>query len=69
MSHKIVKKFSHRLKEERLRRNLSQETLAERAKLSRNFIGMLERAERNITVSKLEDIAGALGVEAWELLR
>lgn len=69
MSQKIVKKLSQRLREERSRRNLSQETLAQRAKLSRNFIGMLERGERNITISSLEDLAGAMGMEAWELLR
>jgi len=69
MSQKIIKRFSRKLKEERLKRNLSQETLAQRARLSRNFIGMLERGERNITISKLEDISEALGVESWELLK
>lgn len=69
MSKIILKKFSKRLKEERLRRNLSQETLAQKAKLSRNFIGMLERGERNVTVATLDDIARALNIEVWELLR
>lgn len=69
MSKIIIKKFSKKLREERLSRNLSQETLAEKAKLSRNFIGMLERGERNVTISALEDIANAMHVEACELLR
>lgn len=69
MSQIIIKKFGKKLREERLRRNLSQETLAEKARLSRNFIGMLERSERNITISALDDIANALNVEPWELLR
>lgn len=69
MSQLIIKKFSKKLREERLSRNLSQETLAQKAKLSRNFIGMLERGERNVTISALEDIAKALNVEPWELLR
>lgn len=69
MSQAIVKKLSKRLRDERMGRNLSQETVAQRAKVSRNFIGMLERGERNPTISKLEDIAGALGLEAWELLK
>lgn len=68
MSQAIVKRLSKRLRDERMKRNLSQETIAQKAKLSRNYIGMLERGERNPTVSKLEDIAGALGMEAWELL-
>lgn len=65
----IVKKFSKKLKEERLRQGMSQEKLAHKSKLSRNFIGMLERGERKVTISTLEDIAKALGKEAWELLR
>ncbi|OHA83716.1 MAG: hypothetical protein A2408_00420 [Candidatus Yonathbacteria bacterium RIFOXYC1_FULL_52_10] len=69
MSQAILKKFSQKLRKERLRCNLSQETLAQKAKLSRNFIGMLERGERNVTISTLEDIAQALKVEPWELLR
>lgn len=69
MSQIIVKKFSKKLREERLSRNLSQETLAEKAKLSRNFIGMIERGERNVTISTLENISRALNVEPWELLR
>lgn len=69
MSQVIIKKFSKKLREERLNRNLSQETLAQKAKLSRNFIGMLERGERNVTISALENIARALNMEPWELLK
>lgn len=69
MSQTIVKKFSRKLREERLQRNLSQETLAQKAKLSRNFVGMLERGERNVTISALEDISRALNMEPWELLK
>lgn len=69
MAQIIIKRFSKKLRDERLNRNLSQETLAQKAKLSRNFIGMLERGERNVTISTLEDIASALNVEPWELLR
>lgn len=69
MSQIILKKFSKKLREERLIRNLSQETLAQKAKLSRNFIGMLERGERNVTISALEDISRAFNMEPWELLK
>ncbi len=69
MSQAILKVFSKRLREVRLDRNLSQETLAQKAKVSRNFIGMLERGERNITIATLEDIAKALNIEVWELLK
>jgi len=67
--HPFSKRFAKKLKEERLRRNLSQEKLAFKAGVSRNFISMIERGERTVTVTKLSDIAKAMGIEAWELLR
>jgi transcriptional regulator with XRE-family HTH domain len=49
----------------RLRRNggLTQEGLADRAGLNRNYIGMIEREENAPTVDALEQIAGALGID------
>lgn len=47
---------------------MSQEALAEKAGLHRTYIGMIERAERNITVLGLAQIAEALGVRASVLL-
>jgi len=47
---------------------MSQETLAEKAELHRTYIGMIERAERNITVLSLAQIAEALGVTGSSLL-
>jgi transcriptional regulator with XRE-family HTH domain len=49
----------------RLRRNggLTQEELADRAGLNRNYIGMIEREETAPTVDALEQIAGALGID------
>jgi len=67
--HPFSIKFSKRLKQERLKRNMSQERLGFKAGVSRNFISMIERGERNLTITKLHDIAKALELEAWELLR
>ncbi|WP_128970641.1 helix-turn-helix domain-containing protein [Bradyrhizobium tropiciagri] len=49
----------------RLRRKggLSQEELADRAGLNRNYIGMIERQESSPTVDALEQISEALGVD------
>ena len=49
--------------------NISQEELAHRADLHRTYIGMIERAEKNITLVNIEKIANALEVNIDELLR
>ena len=50
-------------------RGLSQEELADRANINRNYVGMLERAEHAATVDMLEKLAAELGIDAAELLR
>ncbi|MBI4225747.1 helix-turn-helix transcriptional regulator [Candidatus Roizmanbacteria bacterium] len=61
--------FGNRVREERQRQHLSQEELAERAGLHRTYIGMIERAEKNITLENIEKIANALGIKKYELLK
>lgn len=68
-SSSLLRHFGRHLREARVRRNLSQEQLAARAGLSRNFIGMLERGERNITIVSIEKLASVLNMDRWELLR
>lgn len=63
----ILVRFGNKVKEERLRSNLSQEKLAEKAGVHRTYIGMIERAERNITLRNIEKIAKALGVNIKDL--
>ena len=55
----ITKTFGENVRKERLKKGLSQEDFAEVSGFHRTYIGMLERAERNITLSNLEKIAKA----------
>jgi transcriptional regulator with XRE-family HTH domain len=66
---KILLKFGRKVKQERLKQNLSQEKLAEKAGVHRTYIGMIERAEKNITLTNIEKIALSLGVEISELFQ
>jgi transcriptional regulator with XRE-family HTH domain len=52
----------------RRRAHLSQEKLAEKADLTTNYIGEIERAEKKITLETLEKIAKVLGVRISDLL-
>ena len=51
-----------------MRRGISQEQLGEIAKVHRTYIGMIERAEKNITLTNIEKIAKALGVRPGHLI-
>jgi transcriptional regulator with XRE-family HTH domain len=63
MRDKILRLFGERLRELRTERNLSQERLAELAGLDRNYVGQIERAERNVALVNIIRIAKALEIE------
>ncbi len=52
----------------RLAQGWSQESLAERAGIHRNYLGGIERNERNVGLDNIENLARALGVTVSELL-
>jgi len=64
----VLNKFGERVRELRIQRELSQEQLAFKADLHRTYIGMIERAEKNITLINIEKIASALEVPIHEIL-
>ena len=69
MKREILIKFGKKVREERTRLGLSQEELAARAKVHRTYIGMIERAEKNITLENIEKIAKALKISIAEFFK
>ena len=69
MSKNILKKFGKRVREERIKQHLSQEELAEKADVHRTYIGMVERAEKNITLKNIEKISKALKISIDNLMK
>lgn len=66
---KVLVIFGERVRELRKEKELSQEELSFKADLHRTYIGMIERAEKNITLANIEKIAKALNVELIELFK
>jgi hypothetical protein len=65
----ILIKFGDKIRELRKEKGLSQEELSFKADLHRTYIGMIERAEKNITLINIEKIANALDVSINDILK
>jgi transcriptional regulator with XRE-family HTH domain len=64
----ILQHFGKRVREERMKKGISQERLGQLAKVHRTYVGMIERAEKNITLTNMEKIARALGKKVSDLV-
>ena len=67
-SPELTQILADNLRNYRKAKHISQEELADVCELHRTYIGSVERGERNVTLSTLEVLAGALGVSVTELL-
>lgn len=67
--HEILNVFGENVRKFRRLLLISQEELAHKANLHRTYIGMIERAEKNITLVNIEKIANALEVKIEDLLK
>jgi transcriptional regulator with XRE-family HTH domain len=64
----VLKAFGNRIKGIRIAKKLSQEQFAEQTGFHRNYIGMLERGERNISLRNIAALAKAMKIPIKDLL-
>ena len=67
-SRRIYRVLGEAIRARRKKARLSQEQLAEKADLTRNYIGDIERAEKKITLETLAKIAKALKCRVRDLI-
>lgn len=65
----VVKRVGDRIRHIRKEKGLSQEQLAERAGLHNNYVGQVERGEKNLTIETLEKIVSGLDISLEEMFR
>lgn len=64
----LIKEFGERIKQLRLKNNMSQEKLSFAAGFHRTYIGMIERGERNISLTNMAVFAKVFEINLSELL-
>jgi transcriptional regulator with XRE-family HTH domain len=64
----LLRTFGDRVRSRREALGLSQERLAELSGLHRNYVGSVERGERNVAVVNITKLAAALDVDPAELV-
>lgn len=62
-------RFAENLRIQRTAKGLSQEALADIAKLHRTFVSEVEREIRNLSIDNIEKLANALEVDPQELFK
>lgn len=69
MKNTILSIFGQRLRTLRIEKNLTQEQFALKCGLHKNYIGMVERGERNPSLINIDVIAKGLDISMSELMR
>lgn len=69
MGNDILTQFGSRVKELRTKNKLTQEQFAQKTGLHKNYIGMVERGERNPSLINIQIIAKGLNVTISELMK
>lgn len=69
MESEVLIKFGQRVKELRRERNLTQQQLSEISGLHKNYIGMIERGERNPSLVNIDILAKSFETTISELMK
>ncbi len=64
----LLKKFGKNVKIERIKKDLTQEQLAEIMNVSQNYIANIERGKANMSLAKIDELANYLNVKITVLL-
>ena len=69
MSENILIIFGNRIKELRKAKKMTQQQFADLSDLHKNYIGMIERGERNPSLINIQNIATAFEMSISELMK
>ena len=64
----LLKKFGKNVKIERIKKDLTQEKLAEIMNISQNYIANIERGKQNMSLGKVLELANKLDIKIEKLL-
>lgn len=68
INEEIISEFGLRIKQLRIKKNISQEQLSYLTGFHRTYIGMIERGERNISLTNMAVFAKVFEMNISELL-
>lgn len=64
----LLKKFGKNVKIERIKKDLTQEQLAEIMNVSQNYIACIETGKQNMSLAKIAELAAAMNTNIKNLL-
>lgn len=68
-ANEILKQFGRNVKAERIRKGFTQETLAEKMNVNREYISKIERGTANMSLKKITALANFIGADINDILR
>ena len=65
----ILKQFGRNVKAERIRKGLTQEALAEKIAVNREYISKIERGTANMSLKKIVNLTNFIGADIKDILK